>query len=789
MFMKKKKKVSLFILSIFVMSVFLSGCAKGELTQLGGIKNEGKPSVKLADIDLTKVKSREYDFTGYYSHDPVETDPNVEQYNLPLNKDEIENYEDFTSKLKLSKKAISLLEKNGFAVFDSDVFRKEDNITKPYSYLQDNDIPIFITSDSLLHLYHIQFDETLRKIEEDKFYEMIWLMSSDLLLDALSVYGTTSGDLKEAAKRNLTYFSVALSLLQPQKNQLCPKNVVQCTDPGIASAYFKDEDLQKYNFEIPVFVKEQVKKELALIQKHEKVAVSPLFKYKEDYTQYVPRGHYTRSEKLKNYFKAMMWYGRLAMLLKGNDDTAANALISEYDAKIQTIQATLISARLADSKETRDYWNTIYSITAFYVGLADDLGPYEYIEAMREVFGDTFSYDEVDSKKIKELKIKLAEYSSPKIYGGTGACELKPPFSLEQANECLEVTKGFRLMGQRFIPDSYMFSNLVGSYTGPFMGKSDECENVFTCIISAAGRLIRGFPRGLDVMALLNSVRAQILLNNYDDNKYKDYDNSFEQLAKYFASFTKKEWNKNLYFSWLYSLKALLTDFGNGYPTFMQTKAWKDKELTTALASWTELRHDTILYAKQSYTMVETAIPSPPKPVVGYIEPVPEFYNRLLSLTKMTTSGLDQMGVLDPVSKNRLLSLERVLKRLVDISIKELNNEELTKDDYEFIENFSDQLEDVIADVKEESQKTTIIADVHTDYNTGMVLEEGVGNVKMMAVAYKLPDKRILIGAGPVFTYYEFKHPMDDRLTNEKWREKLRENPPPVLDWVKNFSE
>ncbi|MDY6822077.1 MAG: DUF3160 domain-containing protein [Deferribacterota bacterium] len=30
----------------------------------------------------------------------------------------------------------------------------------------------------------------------------------------------------------------------------------------------------------------------------------------------------------------------------------------------------------------------------------------------------------------------------------------------------------------------------------------------------------------------------------------------------------------------------------------MNTDAWQLKELTTALASWSQLRHDTILYAK-----------------------------------------------------------------------------------------------------------------------------------------------------------------------------------------------
>ena len=47
-----------------------------------------------------------------------------------------------------------------------------------------------------------------------------------------------------------------------------------------------------------------------------------------------------------------------------------------------------------------------------------------------------------------------------------------------------------------------------------------------------------------------------------------------------------------------------------------------------------------------------------------------------------------------------------------------------------------------------------------------------------MIVAYRHPEEgHILLGVGPVFSYYEFKQPMDDRLTDEAWREILDSNP------------
>ncbi|MBD3388653.1 MAG: DUF3160 domain-containing protein [Candidatus Altiarchaeales archaeon] len=403
-------------------------------------------------------------------------------------------------------------------------------------------------------------------------------------------------------------------------------------------------------------------------------------------------------------------------------------------------------------------------------------------ETVKLCFGGVFRPSDFDEDLLWSLREELAGYPSPKIYGGTGLCEVSPG-SREDVLECLESTKGFRLMGQRFIPDSYMFQNLVGAGRAGFY--TGGAPTPFTYGFTDGGST-RVFPRGLDVMALLGSARAAELLDELNDTMYTRYDESYQNLSAEFNSFTEEDWNRNLYWSWLYSLKPLLKEYGSGYPTFMQSDEWEEKELNTALASWTELRHDTILYAKQSYTMKLTGMPVEPeeKPVVGYVEPVPEFYARLLSLTRMTNSGLDEMGVLGEASKRRLTKLDTILSRLVDISDRELENRELSDEDYEFIKDFGDELNAVISEVDDKAKKTTLVADVHTDTNSMMVLEEGVGYVDLVIVAYKVPDGRVILGAGPVFTYYEFKHPMADRLTDEKWRQMLQDNPPVKPEWM-----
>jgi len=484
-----------------------------------------------------------------------------------------------------------------------------------------------------------------------------------------------------------------------------------------------------------------------------------------------------------------MWYGRMAFLLKGcNGD---EALISGQDANTSTIQAALISSELPEvktgAKTAQDTWNRIYAVTAFFVGNADDLTPYEYANALDNVFGTDYNLSELsDEANLLTLKAELAKMRSPEIYGGSGVCVVYPPITEEKLYECLDKTKGMRFMGQRFVPDSYMFQRLVSPAVGMYVGKN--CEGTFTCDYTQLGPA-RCFPRGLDVMSVLGSERAEDILREAGDTEYvgenTSYDIQLNKRKSEFADVDIAEWNQNLYWSWLYTLKPLLNEFGNGYPTFMQTEAWQNKGLQTALASWTELRHDTILYAKQSYTPILKS--APPQGVVGYVEPVPDFYARLLSLTKMTENGLEDLDALNETEKARLQSLEYILERLITISVDELENEELSKADYAFISNFGENLDATIEGVSEKGKETTIVADVHTDCNTGKVLEEGVGYVKLILVAYKVPDGRIIVGAGPVFSYYEFKQPMSDRLTDENWKEMLQINPPEEPDWVKGI--
>lgn len=116
---------------------------------------------------------------------------------------------------------------------------------------------------------------------------MLVSITDVLLQESLTQYDFFAGDIKEAARRNAAFFAVAPEVLVGEKT-------------------------------VAYFASEEVSEEPSRIKAHAGFSNSDIFIYKEDYSQYVPRGHYTRSETLRKHLKAMMRYGKKAFLLKGS---------------------------------------------------------------------------------------------------------------------------------------------------------------------------------------------------------------------------------------------------------------------------------------------------------------------------------------------------------------------------------------------------------------------------------------------------------------------------------------
>jgi hypothetical protein len=328
-------------------------------------------------------------------------------------------------------------------------------------------------------------------------------------------------------------------------------------------------------------------------------------------------------------------------------------------------------------------------------------------------------------------------------------------------------------MGQRYIPDSEILQKL-------------------------SVPLKRVFPTGLDVMVVLGSNRALNILDSnpkiYNPQNWEEYQTERAKLIEQFKQVKEETWKSNLYWSWLNALRALLEPAPDGYPSFMKNTAWEDKSLNTSLGSWAQLRHDTILYGKQSGA--EMGDGDEPAPYKGYVEPNVLFWSRMLDLTKKSKEGLTARKILPEDLQERFDSFEELLADLKTISEKELKNQKLTADEYESIRKIGGTLEyltlsvmtgqpDTWELVNETDKDMALIADVHTGGN--FVLEEAVGRANEILVIVPIEGKLVLT-RGAVFSYYEFIHPASDRLTDEKWQKMINsKQTPPFPVWTKSF--
>lgn len=615
-------------------------------------------------------------------------------------------------------------------------------------------VPIFVTSDSVLHVYHLLFDKTLRTAERLYFLPQLRQLNRAVLARTEELYrAAPAGPWREAAWQALAFVGVGARL----------------AEPGLA---------------IPPAVALLVEAELARIEAAEGIqpsAVFPGLPFGEDYSQYIPRGHYTSHEELELYFKSMMWYGRMTFRLKTDEPEVGRA---ETRAALLLVHA--LQTATAGQQPALQVWADLYDPTAFLVGQSDDLTVLQYSEAGRAIYGpEPGPADIMDEGRLDRFIEAVDRLPPPRILG----------LVIAETDDEVEMTKGLRLMGQRFVPDAYIFRQLI--YRN--VGSSDNR---------------RGLPGGLDIMASLGSDRAYEILDRTGVTSYQNYPAQMQKMRAWIAGLTEADWTSTVYNTWLYSFQPLLTPVGDGYPTFMSSTAWQDKQLHTALGSWAELKHDTLLYGKQVYAEMGGGGPQPPRPIParGYVEPVPEFYARLIGLVRMTWQGLGSRAMLSERDSASLAALEKLLASLQVMAEKELRGEPLTEQEHERIRFYGGELEHLVlasADTPEEDAmaypvldeepQAAVIADVATDPDPDgdgqanpVVLQVGVGRVNEIHVVVPLvqPDGSIFleVAKGGIFAYYEFPWPAQDRLTDQGWRQMLDEGQaPPPPEWIDSF--
>jgi hypothetical protein len=496
-------------------------------------------------------------------------------------------------------------------------------------------------------------------------------------------------------------------------------------------------------------VKDELRRIAAAADMGSRMLRAPLF----NYTMFIPRGHYTRSAALKRYFQAMMWLQSAPLYV---DDAAGMNVI-----------AYLASSLIAVPKKGNaaiDDFRAMAEPISWFVGEPDNLSIAQAVRQAEAASTTVPLERRFEPAAIEELRRYLLANDPERIVARAG-----------RADAAAELArKRLFFFPQRYTPDGEILQRLIHVLRNP------EPK--------------RTFPKGLDIFAAFGNTTAEsILLKEYEETKrWPDYDDSLSVLKKQFSGFSA--WEQNVYNKWMQGLLSLSVPVDSAQP-FMKTQAWQKKNLNTALASWTELKHDVLLYAKQPMAAECGGDEVPPQPItLGYVEPNTRFWGHAIELVSMTKSVLERFKLVTTDIKTKTAGLLEMGEFLRAMSEKELRREKLNEKEYETIRLIGTTASLLTLSIIESpdwasvagpDRSVAIAADVYT-YNESC-LQEAVGKVNSMYVVVEI-EGLLYLTRGAVLSYYEFIQPAANRLTDEAWQKLLEEgNAPPIPLWLEEL--
>ncbi len=614
--------------------------------------------------------------------------------------------------------------------------------------IYEHDQPLFVSADAVLHAWHMSYDAMLEELETT------WLSS--------------------ALDRLLAGMAGAVAELGHEPRAAALDQGVQDADLFIAvgRSLLADTPVK------PVLGAQGTVEELLHAIKDEKVKEVQLFGRArvEDFSQMRPRGHYDKSEQLRRYFRTMMWLGRTELKVAGADG-----------APRELAAAVVLHDLLATSKQL-DTWRQIDRVLQTFVGRSDSMGPPDV--------GALLTLGGVSSARAVRSDADLEALRRIVLDTRMGAQQINAQivYSDPDRTERFELPRAFCLFGQRFTVDSWVTGQVV-----------------YDRVVVDGQKLKRVLPSGVDVAfaALANDNVADLVAARIDRGAVAGRDGLPFQanlLAARDAVDARgaRAWEGNLYDVWLSALRGLSPPTtSREFPSVMRTRAWSRRVLQAQLASWAELRHDTILYVKQPYGMGITC-----EYPAGFVELAPPFWERMEAGAKLAATLLDKTpypAELVPIKQRQVAFSERfastmaTLRGIVD---RERRSQPLNDAQEQFLKDAVEvrhagmcgapprwdgwYLDLYYRGQRDALKADALVADVYTHPEAG-ILHAATGPFSLMVVVIDRGGDRMAF-AGPVSSYYEWVPPEGKRLTDREWRMQLGDGKaPPPPEWTEGW--
>jgi hypothetical protein len=710
---------------------------------------------------------------------------------------------------RLNTNEFTVFQTNGFVVSQR---MQRQSFADVFYDIYTDELPIFVTTDAILHAWHRTFLSVLTEIEETSLSPKLSDLLNGMAAQVPALWTQSAGTAITNGVLDADYFlAVAQSLASGVNNY-----------GSLGQTARVNTTLNAINALLPA--------EINLYGEDRAV----------DFSQFQVRGQYTSSAALSQYFRAMMWCAladfRYAGFPTGEASGGSTNTLRELSG------AVALEFLLQNSGQFTN-WLEFNQVVELFVGSADSL-TFAQLGDLLEAAGVSSPSDLPGQASLTNLQNQLmtGQLGMKQITSGY----FWSPFSADQ----VKLPRSFTVMGQRFVMDSWAFGKCTFD---SIIWDEDGIPGV-------EDKVLRRVPSALDIAfsVLGNSQVVPVLADRIsrtnlvpaDGRPYwrdgRKYQHNLGAVRDAIDSQDVGAWTNSIYNHWLACLRELSSPTtAPQYPEAMRTRAWAMKTVNTQLASWTELRHNTVLYAEQSYTPLILCLY--PK---GYVEPRPTFWKRMVEmagamrgiLATLSTNGVftythytnDAYG--DPVYfdvtvsgatmyTNRLMAMDRFLNALdslCSISKKELNKNPLSSAETLFLQDIVEvdytgartyggwypQLyyqpasqyvppprdNGPSGDNQGSDYWDPLVTDVHTDLtdvivgDPGSVLHEGVGNIYLLMISVDSGPSDKAVYAGPVLSHYEFELGPTTRQTDEAWKSQVSAGTlPPQPEWTSSY--
>ena len=668
---------------------------------------------------------------------------------------------------------------------------------------------VLITNDLLLHVYHKLFDNSLKYYEEQIARPALTTLSEKLYQQYLNLAQQEQNAELQSIYQFLTAYRAVPHILLPTNQAMIEASSLWSSAmQEYQQADITDEQIQQiikertqtisktlaptYQILIPDIIEKIL--EATNIGQDDFLAVlaqdflsQPGVDIKQDYTQFKPRAHYTDSSLLKTYFMAMKRLMREKFYFGSTQLTKAALVMTT------TINATDVTELNQLSEQIKNL-----------IGSDDDLTFNSLTTRAKErnYTDPTLIVTSLTEQEIKEL----AALHPQKIQSTTYETFCVECIEEEQAKQ---MTDGFVFFGEKFTLDSYLFDlTTAGSAETEFAFK----PNVQTALITPsilednalADQLIQ--LRLAEKTKEINPITNQPYVLEDENHTQRSNREQFKTEIKTIVNellevpLDKGEGaeggrgfvsdiTNNIYHKRLQMLGILIQAPLENAPYFRLDPLYTLKNLLTYMGSYTELKHDTLLYVKQAYAEMgaggidgcDIYVEKPHLPVPkGYVESEPDFLDRLMKLNAETLPYFA-----DTYEQSKFVEFGNVLQKLKEISIKQMHNETISDEDFERLRLLANyNLGGIVIPTRtigepiQKEMRGALIADIFTS-EWGNPLYQATGRPALMLLMVNDTNgARVVLG--PVFTHYEFYGSNDiipnieGRYTDEDRQEQLQ---------------